>query len=126
MPEKLAPTLFILIAPPAVGFITYLKLVGGELDVFARALYYNALFILMLLLVLWRSFAGIRFFLSWWAYSFPLAAFTVASLVMAERTGLPFFFGLGKLLLIALAALIAMLLTRTVTDMAHGDICVEE
>jgi tellurite resistance protein len=126
MPEKLAPTFFILIAPPAVGFIAYSKLTGGELDVMARVLYYNGLFFLMLLGALWRSFVGIRFFLSWWAYSFPLAAITIATLVMAERTGLTFFLGLGGVLLAALAALIMLLVAKTLAAMLRGQICVED
>jgi tellurite resistance protein len=126
MPEKLAPIFFILIAPPAVGFIAYLKLTGGEVDIMARVLYYNALFFLMLLAALWRSFVGIRFFLSWWAYSFPMAAITIATLAMAERTGLPFFMGLGGVLLAALAALIALLITKTLAAMLRGHICVED
>ena len=43
IPDKLMPTLFILIAPPAVGFIAYLRL-AGELDSFARVLYFTGLF----------------------------------------------------------------------------------
>lgn len=126
MPEKLAPTLFILIAPPAVGFIAYLKLTGGELDIMARILYYNALFFLMLLGALWRHFAGIRFFLSWWAYSFPVAALTIATLLMAERTGLSFFLGLGVVLVVALAMLIVLLISKTLAAMRRGQICVED
>lgn len=41
--EKFIPTLFILIAPPAVGFVSYLKLVG-HVDGFARILLYLAFF----------------------------------------------------------------------------------
>ena len=42
LPNKLLPTLFILIAPPAIGFISYVKLTGG-LNEFGRILYYFAL-----------------------------------------------------------------------------------
>ena len=35
LPERLLPTVFILIAPPAVGFIAYVRLTGG-VDVFAQ------------------------------------------------------------------------------------------
>ena len=45
LPAKLAPTLFILIAPPAVGFVSYIGLTGGGgIDGFARILFYGALF----------------------------------------------------------------------------------
>jgi len=51
IPDRLLPTLFILFAPPAIGFIAYVKLGGGELDAFARILYYFSLFMFVLVLV---------------------------------------------------------------------------
>lgn len=125
LPEKLAPTFFILIAPPAVGFIAYLQLAGG-LDAFARVLYYSALFLAMLLAVLGRRLFRIRFYLSWWAYSFPTAAFTVASLLMFQHTGLAFYRGLSWLMMAALTGVIAVLLAYTGRAALRGDICVEE
>src|SRR5690625_6520049 len=38
LPKPLVPTFYILIAPPAIGFISYVKLVG-EVDAFAYILY---------------------------------------------------------------------------------------
>lgn len=125
LPEKLAPTFFILIAPPAVGFISYLKL-SGTLDAFGRFLFYSALFTVLLLLSLCRRFVGLRFYISWWAYSFPSAAFTVASLLMYRHTGLPFFQGLSWLMVTLLAALIALLAFKTVQAALRGEICVED
>lgn len=105
LPPKLIPTLFILIAPPAVGFIAYLQLVG-ELDAFARLLYYSALFTALLLLWNLKIFLRLPFFLSWWAYSFPTAAFTVASILMYQHTEIAFFAALGYLLLVLVSVLI--------------------
>ena len=48
LPERLAPTLFILIAPPAVGCIAWFALTGA-VDAFARILYYSALAFTLLL-----------------------------------------------------------------------------
>jgi tellurite resistance protein len=124
-PTKLAPTFFILIAPPAVGFISYLSLTGS-LDAFGRILYYTALFTVLLLLALHRMFRGIQFFLSWWAYSFPTAALTIASMLMYRHTGLGFFEGLSWLMLALLAGIIALLLFRTIQAAVRGEICVED
>ena len=85
LPEKLIPTFFILIAPPALGFISYVKLTGG-VDSFARILYYFALFIVLLLIALSRQFYGIKFYPSWWAYSFPVAAISISSMLMYSKT----------------------------------------
>ena len=125
LPEKLAPTFFILIAPPAVGFISYVKLTGG-LDGFARVLFYTALFTVLLLAALHRKFRGIRFFLSWWAYSFPTAAFAIASMLMFHHTGMAFFGLLSQIMLVLLAGIITLLLVRTVTAMLKGEICVDD
>ena len=124
LPERFMPTMFIFIAPPAVGFISYYNLVGG-LDAFARILYGVALFFTLLLLVQIRYFVRLKFFLSWWAYSFPLAAVTIATLVMAKETGLAFYSWLGIGLLVLLTSVIAMLLVRTGLAVARREICVE-
>ena len=81
---RLTPTLFILLAPPSVGFIAYLQLIGS-LDAFARILYYTALFLSLLLASNALRFLRIPFFISAWAYSFPLAALTIATLVMSTH-----------------------------------------
>ncbi|MCX7790290.1 MAG: SLAC1 anion channel family protein [Chloroflexaceae bacterium] len=131
LPERLKPTLFILIPPPAIGFVSYLRLMehdvsGFVLDGFARVLYYFALFILLLLLVQVRQFVKIPFYISWWAYSFPMAAITIATIVMASRTNLLFFQGLAYVLLVGLGALIVILLFRTIAAIVQRKICVED
>jgi len=124
LPERFMPTLFIFIAPPAVGFISWYNLVGG-IDAFGRVLYGIALFFTLLLFVQVRRFARLQFFLSWWAYSFPIAAITIASLVMAKETGLASYSWLAGGLLAVLTGVIAMLLVRTGLAVARREICVE-
>ena len=125
MPGKLVPTLAILLAPPAVGFISYV-LLNGAVDNFARILYYAALFILMLLLSQTGRFLRLRFALSTWAYSFPLAAMTVASTVMLEHTGMRLFYLLSTTLLMLLVVIIALLLVRTISAIRRDEICVPD
>jgi tellurite resistance protein len=124
LPERLFPTLFILIAPPAVGFISYVALTGA-IDVFARILYFTGLFFTLLLAVQTGRFARLKFALSWWAYSFPLAAITVASLLMYETLGTPVLGWLAIALLAVLSLIIAGLLIRTTVAVARREICVE-
>jgi len=120
LPQNLLPTLFILIAPPAVGFIAYQRLSGGAFDAFAHILYYTALFLVILLLTQFGRFARLPFFISWWAYSFPLAAFTIATMFMYEHTGSKFFQVLGLSMLILVSLLIAMLVWRTARAALSG------
>lgn len=119
------PTFFILIAPPAVGFIAYIKLTG-ELDAFARVLYYSGLFLTLLLLTQAKRFTKLQFFLSWWAYSFPLAAITIATLVMYDLTGKSFFSSIGWGLLGLLTLVVVYLLYRTMKAVSNRKICQPE
>ena len=120
---RLMPTLFILIAPPAVGFIAYTRLVGG-LDPFGRILYYSGLFLTLLLFTQVRRFARLEFFISWWAYSFPLAAISIATLLMFELSGNPAFRWIGAGLVVILTAIVSLLIVRTLSAVFRHRICV--
>ena len=94
------------------------------IDPFARVLFYGGLFMTLLLFTQAGRFLRLRFFLSWWAYSFPLAAISIASLLMFERTGVDFYRYLGFGLLTMLTGIIAFLLVRTALAVWRQGICV--
>jgi tellurite resistance protein len=123
--KRLMPTMFILIAPPAVGFISYMKLTG-DLDSFARFLYFSGLFLTLLLLTQAKRFIKLQFFLSWWAYSFPSAAITIATLLMYEKTGLTAYRYLGMLFLTLLSMVLLVLIVKTAKAVMQHKICVSE
>jgi tellurite resistance protein len=123
IPERFMPTLFILIAPPAVGFIAYVRLVG-ELDPLAMFLYFSALFLTLLLFSQARFFARLRFYLSWWAYSFPLAAISIASMLMFEQGQGDAYRWIGVGLLSILTLVVAFLIVRTAIAIARHGICI--
>ena len=125
LPVRLAPTLFILLAPPSVGFIAYLALTG-ELDAFARILYYSALFLGLLLASNAVRFLRLPFFISAWAYSFPLAALTLATLIMGARLPSLIFDLLGIGLLAILSLVVAVLVFRTAVAIQRREICAPE
>ena len=123
--EKMLPTLFLLMAPQAVGFIAYVKLTG-MIDPFAKILYYFTLFTAILLLTQLRYFTKIKYYLSWWAYSFPISAFTIATMLMFHKTHMEFFkytayFGFG-----ILNILITILIFQTIKHIINKEICIEE
>ncbi|HHC11081.1 MAG TPA: C4-dicarboxylate ABC transporter [Campylobacterales bacterium] len=124
--KKLLPTLFILIAPPAVGFISYFRISEGSIDSISLFLYFIALFTLFLLLFMVRIFDSKEFFISWWAYTFPLAAITIATLLiqMTFHTLLTYW---GSIFLIILtSAVIGFVLFRTIQECRAEKICIEE
>lgn len=126
MPAKLLPTLFILIAPPAVGFISWVKLHNGNIDDVARILYYFAMFTTLLMLAQIKYFTKVQFALPWWAYSFPVAAITIATMIMQEKVGGMFFDISVPVLYITLVILLIVLIFKTIHAMLHGKICVPE
>ncbi len=123
--EKLLPTYFILIAPPAVGFISYIKLTENLND-FARILYYFALFLTILMLFQLKMFRNLKYYLSWWAYSFPISAITIASILFFHLTGSSVFMNISYALLILLSLIIIILITKTIQAIYRREICVEE
>jgi tellurite resistance protein len=125
LPERLLPTLFILIAPPAVGFISYVKLTQA-LDPAARILYYFALFVLILMIPHLRMLAKIKYYLSWWAYTFPMAALTIATIVMYNQSHLDFFKYLASVLLVILSGVIGMLSLMTLDAIKNKKVCTED
>ncbi len=123
LPERLLPTLMILVAPPAVAFLAYMRLTEGALDPFARVLFYAGLGLFLLVAFQVQRLATLHFALSWWAYSFPLAALTTAAAVYSEavdslvlRVGFFTLYGL-------LAAVMALLLFLTIRAIARDEIC---
>lgn len=126
LPTKLLPTLFILIAPPAVGFLSWLKLQNGVLDSEARLLYYFSLFITLLMMTQWKHFSKVSFALPWWAYSFPIAAITIATFTMQQQIGGIFFETLAIALYVSLVALMSLLIYKTIQAIYLHKICVPE
>jgi tellurite resistance protein len=120
--ERLMPTLFILMAPPAATFAACVQLTGG-LDPFAHALYSSGLFLTLLLATQIGRPLRVAFSLAAWAYAFPLAAMTIATLGMYRQTGALGFAVLGWTLLSLVSLVVVNLLARTVRAVAGGKIC---
>ncbi len=114
IPQKLMPTLFILIVPPAIGFTAWTALHGGKLDDFGRVLYFVGFFMTLMVISQWRKFVGLPFALTWWAFSFPLASITVASFLYFSLVGETFFLVLAISLYVVLVLVVATLTVRTV------------
>lgn len=86
LPQKIIPTLFILLAPPSIGFISILNIVG-EMNSFVYILYGVACFIALLLIFQIQKIIRLPFFISWWSLLFPSAAFTIATIRLYMEVG---------------------------------------
>lgn len=125
MPVKLMPTHFILLAPPGIGFVSYIKLVE-EVDIFAFIIYGIAFYIGLLFIVQLKRFITIPFFISWWAYLFPNAAVTNATILLYIETGHSFLQIVSILQVIGLIILTFYLIWRTVGLLRNGTLLVKE
>jgi len=124
--DRMRPTLFILLAPPAVGFVSYLSLNSMALDTLARVLYYTALYLTLLLGMNAVKFLKLPFFISGWAYSFPIAAMTVASFEMSQLTGQFGYVALAWMLLATLSVVVLYLAYKTLRSLFGGTLLAPE
>ena len=122
LPGRLTPTLVILIAPPAVAFVAYLRL-GQEVDPFARILLNAGYLFLGVVATQVGRLRSLDFALSFWALSFPVAALAIASFLFAERTGSLAHQYLGFALWGLLGAIVLTLALRTLIAIARSEIC---
>lgn len=113
LPQKFIPTLFILLAPPAVGMLAYLSLNGHRLDPVAEGLFGMAAFTALLLATMARQFLAVPFAISWWAYTFPSAAFAVATVSYHDAVGGPVTLAAAWLVLLLATAIIARVFLAT-------------
>ena len=124
--KKLVPTLFILIAPPAVGFVSYFRITNGSIDMFGMFLYFIALFTLFILLFMVQMFDTKQFFISWWAYTFPLAAMTISTLLLHMALGTTMTYMGSVILILLTTSVIGFVTVRTIQACRAEKICIEE
>ena len=121
--ERLIPTLFIFIAPPAVGFISYLALNNQEMNQFAMVLYFFGLAMTLLMLVSAGKFMKLSFALSWWAFTFPLAAMAIASYKMAHISSHEIYFYIAVAIHLFLLFIVLLFLVKTSKAVYLQQIC---
>lgn len=79
LPQQFLPTLFVLIAPPALAASSTAVLMGAFTPL-ADLFFFAGLFIALLLATMARQFFALSFQMSWWAFTFPSAALAGAAL----------------------------------------------
>lgn len=121
-PERLRPTLFILIAPPAVVALGLLQF-GAPL-LLAWALWGMALFSFLWAATQARQIAALPFGLAHWAMSFPLAAFAALTLRLATPGSV--LAVLGPVLLALTSLLVLALLAATLRGLRDGSLLAPE
>jgi tellurite resistance protein len=124
--QKFMPTFFIFIAPPAIGFIALVKMNGGDFSMMASFLYNLALFFTFLLFFMYKNFIKLKFFISWWAFTFPLTAVTIATMLAYELTHIAFYKYLVFLFMAISCIVILFVTVITIKNMLKGEVCIQE
>ena len=124
IPERLMPTWFITIAPPAVVGLALLRI---ETPLWiAQATWGMALISLLWVSTLAKRIAGQAFALTHWAMSFPLAAFTTLTLKLSAAQPVPFHQTIGVLLLALTSLMIVGLVLATIKGLRDGSLLAPE
>jgi len=125
LPQKFLPTLFILIAPPAIGFIAYIRITQSW-DSYAIFMLYMSYFFVILIGFLYKSFKKLEFFISWWAFTFPLMSVTIASVVAFQISKQEVYKYFSFFLFIIALLFMAFVIVKTIGKVRKGEICVKE
>jgi tellurite resistance protein len=123
LPDRLKPTMAIFLAPPTVAFSSWLALTSqtGDqpLDSTGHLLIAIGFFFAFFLLTQFRKFAKLPFFMSWWAYSFPSASFTIAAFNYAQFSPVAIYVAYASIIFTTL--LISGLFVRTLMAIKMKD-----
>ncbi len=122
---KFMPTMFIFIAPPSVGFLAYFKMYG-VIDMYAMMLFNMALFFTLLIAFMYKNFFKIKFFISWWAFVFPLASMTMASMLMHFKTDDFMLLLLSYTMIAVTTTVVCVVAYQTIKHIIKGEICIQE
>ncbi len=119
LPAKMRPTLAILLAPPAVGSIALMALTNG-VGPGPLGIYALAALVAAVLVTLWPVFRSAPFAMSWWGYTFPAAAFSIASLKVADHHPMSWHLPALWLLLLVVSAMILLVSLATLRALWSG------
>ncbi len=131
LPAMMAPTFWINLAPLGITVVSMLNLVAvtpfaGDKSAYLMAAFliwgFGAFWLVLAMLFTWsvRNVAPLPFSLTWWAFTFPLGAFTLGSQRLSEAAGLSTPLAFGWLAWILLAGIWTLTLAKTIGGVASG------
>lgn len=122
IPAAAMPTLSILVNPPSIAFLAWVKLHGGRIDDFARIMAYFAMFFAVVVLVQLVVKHPRKFTLSLWSPIFPFAALASTMVEFGVALENPYVHLAGVVLAQVLVVAVALLTVATIRAGAKGGI----
>ncbi|CAH8355897.1 unnamed protein product [Eruca vesicaria subsp. sativa] len=122
LPKDLHPVFFLFVAAPSVASMAWAT-ITGSFAYGSKVCYFTAMFLYISLAVRINFFRGIKFSLSWWAYTFPMTGAAIATISYAAvvRNAMTKFL---CVILCAIATLVvfALLVTTIIHVFVLGDL----
>lgn len=75
---------------------------------------------------MYKNYINIKFFISWWAFTFPMAAVTLATLLMYDLTSNSFYAVLSYILAFITTFVVFLVAKETIKHMFKKEICIME
>jgi tellurite resistance protein len=117
LPAPLAPTMAILMAPPAVAGLSWFAYNGGKLDVVEQGLAGVGVLLVLMQLQFLRRYVRLPFSLGFWTFAFPTAFVGAYAIVLIEKShvgGAPIYAAVILALVTGLIVAIAIFSLRLV------------
>ncbi|WP_156255050.1 SLAC1 family transporter, partial [Sandarakinorhabdus oryzae] len=122
LPHHSAPSLFILLAPPAVGSLAILALSGGTVSPVTHTLFGFGTMVAALMLSLLPRLIDGHFSTSWWALTFPSAAYASLAVAYAGQILSPALAVLGLAALALVTLLVILVALRSLSALVAGEL----
>ncbi|KAK7279885.1 hypothetical protein RJT34_24944 [Clitoria ternatea] len=106
IPKELHPVFFLFVAPPSVASMAWAS-IQGSFQNGSKISYFIAMFLYLSLATRVNLFRGIKFSLSWWAYTFPMTAAAIATISYTNQV--------TNVVTQALSVILSLISTFTVT-----------
>ena len=120
LPDALAPTMAIEVAPAAVASLAYFFAHGAHITLFATALAGYGLLMVVAQIPLLSRYVGLKFSLATWAFAFSWAAVASTILFWIDADHVSGGRTLAYLVLAAISVLIGAIVVRTVVAISQG------
>ncbi|KAI3975184.1 hypothetical protein MKX01_020585 [Papaver californicum] len=113
LPKELHPVFFLFVAGPSVASMAWAR-IQGTFDCGSKICYFIGLFLYCSLAVRVNFFRGFRFSLAWWAYTFPMAGASIATIRYSNVVKNPVTQSLSVILSAISTCVVTALLVSTV------------
>ncbi|MDD3506034.1 MAG: C4-dicarboxylate ABC transporter, partial [Sulfurimonas sp.] len=83
-------------------------------------------FFTLLVAFMYKNFIKIKFFISWWAFVFPLAAMAISAMLMYSQNNSIFSLLLSYVMIAVVTLIVSIVIYQTVLHIKKEEICIKE